>query len=160
MEVLNKVVRVGKGPDGNVFCNIKFADGKLSITGVIGPKSDGNCKGSCGQIDMSEWDITKYAPGWTRELEQQFRTVWGEWHLNDLQAGSPAQTAYLKANPEKSYDKACEALTAAGLNPDPGYLHNGKPYKYGNAWLGVGVPADVLDFLAALPETDIQPAWV
>ena len=39
-------------------------------------------------------------------------------------------------------------------------LHNGQPYRYGTAWLKEKVPQEVLDFLVALPETDIQPAWV
>lgn len=33
-------------------------------------------------------------------------------------------------------------------------------YRYGSKWLFEEVPAEVLDWLAALPETDRQPAWV
>lgn len=55
---------------------------------------------------------------------------------------------------------ACDALAAAGLNPDPGYMHNGAPYRYGSAWLCVGAPQDVLDFLQSLPDTDRTPAWI
>ena len=33
-------------------------------------------------------------------------------------------------------------------------------YKYGNAWLREEVPADVIEWLGALPNTDIIPAWV
>lgn len=33
-------------------------------------------------------------------------------------------------------------------------------YKYGSAWLREEVPADVLSWLRALPETDVNPAWV
>ena len=33
-------------------------------------------------------------------------------------------------------------------------------YKYGTAWKRVDVPADVVDFLRSLPDTDITPAWV
>jgi hypothetical protein len=41
----------------------------------------------------------------------------------------------------------------------------GKPcpvcgYKYGSQWLKVDVPADALDFLRNLPDTDKKPAWV
>lgn len=161
---INKIVRIGMSPEGDVFCRIKTTVlDNLSITGVIGPTRDGNCKGSCGQIIMSDWGIRTYAPGWTPELEAKFREVWEAWHLNDMNAGSPAQRAYLKANPITDrlnyYAKACEALEAAGLNPDPNYLHNGKPYKYGSAWLKERVPEEVLQFLASLPDTDIQPAW-
>jgi hypothetical protein len=33
-------------------------------------------------------------------------------------------------------------------------------YKYGSAWLREEVPADVLEWLRNLPDTDRQPAWV
>lgn len=158
-----KIVHIGRGAYGEVFANIKFTNGRLSITGVEGPTRDGNCKGSCGQIDMHKWGLTAYAPGWSADLSDRFRAVWRDWHLNDMQAGSPAQTAFLKANPIKAtdhYTAACEALRAAGLNPDPSHLVDGKPYRYGRAWLRVEVPEEVLQFLQSLPDTDITPAWV
>lgn len=166
MEAFTKVVRVGQGPNGNVFCEVAWDGACLSIHGVEGPFSNGNCRGACGQINMHDWGVTNYAPGWTPELEKRFREVWDKHHLNDMQAGSPAQTAYLDAHrvevkyPESQFTKDCEVLAAAGLNPDPGYLHNGKPYSYGTAWLRIGVPEDVLEFLKNLPDADIKPAWV
>lgn len=33
-------------------------------------------------------------------------------------------------------------------------------YKYGSAWLKEEVPADIVEWLASLPNTDIKPAWV
>jgi hypothetical protein len=165
MTTISKIVRIGTGPYGNVFCKIKFIDGKLSITGVEGPMRNGDAKGSCGQIIiMDEWNISTYAPGWSPELEAEFRTVWGAWHLNDMRAGSPAQHAYLDANPignaTDHYTRACAALRSAGLNPDPNYLHKGKPYAYGSAWLRDDVPESILTFLQSLPDTDLTPAWV
>lgn len=166
MQDFTKTLRVGKGPDGNVFISIKLNDGKLSITGVEGPKPNGDARGSCGQIVMHDWELQDYAPGFDAETVAKLRELWNAWHLNDMQAGSPAQTAYLKANPvnykypECHYTKACEALTAAGLNPDPNFMHKGQPYRYGSAWLRVDVPADVIAWLRALPDTDITPAWV
>lgn len=158
-----KILRVGTSPSGDVFIKIEFADGKLSITGVEGPMRNGNASGSCGQINMSEWDISEYAPGFDRDVELKLREIWDQWHLNEMQAGSPAQMAFLKANPITDrlnhYTKACQALAAAGLNPDPNYLHNHKPYRYGSAWLSVEVPEDVLVWLQALPDTDKTPAW-
>lgn len=78
---------------------------------------------------------------------QRLLAIWRDWHLNSTRAsGSPAQRAWLKANPvtatypESYYEKASAALAAAGLNPDPGYLHNGKPYSYGSAWLHEELP--------------------
>lgn len=166
MQDFAKTVRVGAGQSGNVYCRIEFKTGKLSITGVEGPKANGDALGACGQIVMHDWELTSYAPHWNAEKVAQFRAIWDKWHLNDMQAGSLAQTAYLDANPvqykypECHYTKACEVLRAAGLNPDPNYIHNGKPYAYGSAWLRVDVPADALEFLKALPDTDKTPAWV
>ncbi len=164
-----KVIRIGRINTGgcfpvDLFCRIEIKAGRLSISGVEGPKANGDAYGSCGQIDMHEWVVTEYAPGWNASQVARFREVWGAWHLNDMQAGSPAQTAYLKAHPITDrlnhFDKASEALAAAGLNPDPNYLHNGKPYRYGSAWLRVDLPADVIAFLESLPTTDKTPAWV
>lgn len=165
-----KVVRVGSSKPAwspypfHVFVKIRFDGDRLSITGVEGPKRDGNCHGSCGQIAMHAWEIDAYAPGFTPDTVQRLRDVWQQWHLNDCQAGSPYQTAYLKEHPVEDrlnyYEKACEALADAGLNPDPHYLHNGKMYRYGSAWLKVDVPVDALEFLCSLPDTDITPAWV
>ena len=166
---LNKVVRVGTTTEGSVFCKIKFADNRLSITGVIGPQANGNCRGSCGQIDMglTAADITKFAPGWDADMLADFLDLWGKWHLNDLTAGSPEQQAFLSANPVKyqypqtHYGEALKALDAAGLQPDPNYLgEDGNPYRYGSAWLHTDVPQSAIDSLAALPDTDEEPAWV
>ena len=33
----------------NAFVKITYENGKLSLCGVIGPMSSGNCKGSCGR---------------------------------------------------------------------------------------------------------------
>jgi len=74
-----------------VFCKAEYTDGKLSISGVVGPLESGNCRGSCGQIDMSfrdgHYPERKYTEGWTPELFQRFLDTWREWHLNDLRAG-------------------------------------------------------------------------
>lgn len=90
------------------------------------------------------------------KLAQRLVAIWRAWHLNDMKAGSPAQESWLAANPvtavypESHYVKASEALAAVGLNPDPAYLHNGKPYAYGSAWLKQEIPADVRAELDAL----------
>jgi hypothetical protein len=82
---------------------------------------------------------------------QRVLAIWRDWHLNDMTAGSPAQEAWLKANPvsavypESHFTKAREALARAGLNPDPSYMHNREqPYSYGSAWLKRDIPADVV----------------
>ena len=178
----SKVVRVGSVPRGwgkrpdyplDVFANIEYKDGRLSISGVVGPRSSGNCGGSAGQFIMmfKEYDnrghttlaTIKLAPGWSRVTVRRFFDAWHRWHLNDMKAGSAAQEQYLKdspmdpasyAYPKDHYTAACAHLAAAGLNPDA------DGYKYGHAWKREEVPADVIAFLQSLPETDKTPAWV
>lgn len=163
MTVIDKVVRIGRGPYGSVFCKIQFnKDGKekLSISGVEGPKKNGNAKGSCGQIDMHPWGIIEYATGWDRGLETKFRAVWKKYHLNDMQAGTPAQTEVVERRkpeypgyPKSHYEWALEVLKEEGLDIDNGY-------KYGSKWLRIDVSEDAIKFLQSLPNTDVTPAWV
>jgi len=53
-----------------VYIKIIFTNGNLSLTGVIGPRSNGDAYGSAGQINMgfrsgtyNEDKIANYAPG-------------------------------------------------------------------------------------------------
>lgn len=88
---MKKTVRIGHGKNGSIYCRIEFTDGKLSITGVEGPTSDGNCRGGAGQIVMHDWSLETLAPGWTKDMVKQFREVWDKWHLNDMRAGCEHQ---------------------------------------------------------------------
>lgn len=90
---MKKIVRLGTiGPVRDVFCKIEITNGNLSITGVDGPMSGGNCMGSCGQIvtHLKAEDITP-APGWNPRLIGRFLAVWDAWHLNDARAGCEHQ---------------------------------------------------------------------
>jgi hypothetical protein len=88
---MNKVVHLGRGEQGQVFCRIEFEKGRLSICGVEGPMASGNARGGCGQIvDVA---IRSYAPGWDAAKVEEFRKVWDRWHLNDLRAGCEHQRA-------------------------------------------------------------------
>jgi hypothetical protein len=86
------------------------------------------------------------------EKAQRMAAIWKRWHLNYMRAGSPAQHEWLRENPidpaeyaypKSHYDVVSAKLEAAGLNPDPGYIYNGKPYKYGHAWLMEEIPPRV-----------------
>lgn len=151
---------LGKLPDGDVFVDVVFNGERLSITGVIGPKSNGDCRGSAGQITNSLREIIVFAAGWDRESVTKLAEIWDRWHLNDMRAGSPAQRAWLDENFEghRDYVAVSAALAEAGLNPDPSFEYNGAPYKYGHAWLSEEVPADVLDWLSGRqPAARVSP---
>jgi len=82
---MNKTIRIGENNYGNVFCKITITDGKLSITGVEGPTSGGDCRGGCGQINMGlDTEKITLAPGWTKDMLKEFLATWDKWHLNDM----------------------------------------------------------------------------
>ncbi|MDH5645206.1 MAG: hypothetical protein OEZ01_04320 [Candidatus Heimdallarchaeota archaeon] len=89
---INKIVRLGTvkiydNKHATVYCKIKFKDGRLSITGVEGPYTNGNCAGSCGQINIhltKKQETIKLNPAWNKSMLAKFFNVWDEWHLNDL----------------------------------------------------------------------------
>jgi hypothetical protein len=88
---------------------------------------------------------------------QKIVAIWREWHLNDMQASSPAQTEVLKRRkaefpcyPKSYYEWAKDVLTEEGVQPDNSYIHEGKPYSYGSAWLKKELPQDVIDYLESL----------
>jgi hypothetical protein len=121
-----------------------FADGKFSMSAEIWNPghTDIYMGGQCVDVVAAHFPHDAKA--------KRMVAIWRAWHLNDMQAGSPAQTAWLREHETEGeahrgdhYTWACEALTAAGLNPDPNYLHDGKPYSYGRAWLTVAIPDDV-----------------
>jgi hypothetical protein len=121
----------------------ELRDGRFSMCAEIWNPRHTDCY-TCGQcVDT----VAAYFPH--KAQVQRMLALWREWHLNDMVAGSPAQEAWLKANPldrhySNHYDYQCARLAEVGLNPDPDYLHNGEPYKYGHAWLKRELPADVI----------------
>ena len=115
-KMIHKVVRVGTMAEDNrrasIYCKISYVEnekgGKFSISGVIGPKSNGNAIGSCGQIDMefkhrnaSDDDSRHahpiapreidFAEGWDKEKWFDFLDIWKRWHLNDMKANCEHQ---------------------------------------------------------------------
>lgn len=164
MKDFTKVCRIGLGEYGSVYVNIKYKDGRLSITGVEGPYKSGNCRGGCGQIyeNISIYP-NKYAKGWNAKIVRKFVEIWKRWHLNDLQAGTPQQERFVRRyrarfpNYRYDYGDMCEKLKRANLYE---VEHNGEPYKYGCKWLTESVPDAILQWLQGLPETDSTPAWV
>ena len=136
-----------KGRRYNVFIEIKYQDGVLTMRGVEGPLSSGNCLGSCGQIDMhlrtekpGEYTLNN---GWTEKLYRQMLDYWQKWHLNDMHAECEHQEAEgktWKTHPE-------DICPVCG-------------YKLGSAWQRREVPPEVIKFLFSLPDSEKKPAWV
>lgn len=67
----------------NGFVKIEYVNEKLSISGVVGPTRNGDCKGSCGQC-IDEISAGTPADGWTKEMLDKLCEIWKEWHLNDM----------------------------------------------------------------------------
>lgn len=139
---MNKVINPGKIEDKyNVFVKISFADGRLSISGVEGPRRDGNCYGSCGQI---QGEIKNWTPaeGWSQDMLNTLFFIWETYHPNDLTPN-------------------CQHMRDSGiLNYTPGHVCPVCGYKSGSAWLTRDIPADVIKWLDSLPESTVIPAWV
>lgn len=125
-----------------------FENGRFSMSGCIwNPrKTDGYSFGQ--NLDS----IAELFPA--NKKVQRMVAIWQEWHLNHLTAGSPAQEAFLEANPipkeeyaypKSHYDVACAKLAAAGLNPDHSFMKDGKPYAYGSANNMTEIPAEVAE---------------
>lgn len=71
------------GKDINVYCEIDYNEGRLSISGVVGPLANGNCRGSCGQI-VDEVAKGKPKAPWDKGMLTQLCVVWKKYHLNDM----------------------------------------------------------------------------
>lgn len=69
-------------------------------------------------------------------LYKKIMGLWERNHLNDMNAGTPEQTAAIedwkKAGNSYDYSAACEYLNSIGLLS---VIHEGKTYKYGHGWI-------------------------
>ncbi len=124
-------------PDSNVFIDVKYNGGRLSI---VGEHRDGRDRTSGGQIV----DLTRAEFGHLPAVALLCH-YWERWHLNDMRAGLPVQMDYLRAFPPAPkdcdwYNSACESLRAANLYEVDGY-------KFGEKWIREEAPAYVLEWL-------------
>lgn len=164
--MINKIFKVGYVLEYSgkrpvyVFC--KYDGKRLSLSGVIGPKRNGDAYGSCGQIKDYLDIIDHFCGEWDKSSCDFLADIWNRYHLNDMHAGTIAQENciddYLKKWGDRyDYNLACEILEASGLLYDDGY-------KYGSAWLFRPVPQTAIKWLEALPDdTDkllsVAPVW-
>lgn len=108
-----------------LWVKIQYKGGRLSITGVEGPLSNGDALGSCGQCGIHAEAVP--LEGFTLEALARLRAIWDEWHLNDMRpysaemkaAGWNAQAlrpvlGYHFTRTMESY-KAAEAAKGAAL---------------------------------------------
>jgi hypothetical protein len=153
---MDKVVRIGSnrthgGRWYSTYARIQFDGERLSIAGVEGPTQGGNAIGACGQIGghVSDLAVERLAPKWNDRMLQGFRYVWKRWHLNDMRSGCQHQRdfgwVYEEHHDPKTFKG--DACPICG-------------YSIGSRWLTEQVPADIIEFLASLPDTDRAPAWV
>lgn len=83
-KVINPCMCDVYGRKYNAFVKIEYSyDGQLSMSGVIGPMKNGNCRGSAGQCQDEIRKGEPKAP-WTDEMLQKLCDIWDEWHLNDM----------------------------------------------------------------------------
>ena len=161
----------------NAYAEITYENGRLSIHGVIGPKPNGNCWGSCGQC-QDEIRMGIPAVGWTPEMLIKFCNIWDAWHLNDMRPYCEHQKALGWDELAREKVEIChhsssawepntfEMIALGWLYPDEhpaGLLTKPCPvcgYKYGTEWKTEPVPQDVIDWLAALPDSKKTPAWI
>jgi len=166
----------------SIYCKIKLNEREnLSIRGVIGPLSNGDALGGCGQIDMEfqhrnpEHDNHRYPgpiqprdikfrPGWTVNKWYTFLEYWKLYHLNALRPGCEHQTAEGWGQKEVEVGKETKSTNWLTEKEHPeGVLLKPCPvcgYKYGSAWKRQEVPREALDFLFSLPMADQEPTWV
>lgn len=89
----------------NLWIEINYTDGKLSITGVHGPMGNGDCRGSCGQCIDTLRELSKVPYAFDiaigREAAVQLADAWEHWHLNDMRAHCPHTIKDHGWNPSK-----------------------------------------------------------
>jgi len=85
-------------PPVPVFVKVEYKEGRrLSITGVVGPKSNGDAVGGCGQITdtLARPDFVPHVNAFWEEggNVEKLRAAWDRWHLNDMNPNCEHQRA-------------------------------------------------------------------
>lgn len=123
----------------------------LSICGNIWNRrrTDIVCGGQCLDT-IAEYRDQLEEP----KLFDELHTLWKNYHLNGMHAGTPEQEAAIEAwkaeGNKYDYRAACEMLKACGLYEvnytglSIGKRYENEPYKYGHGWLIQELPGDVL----------------
>ena len=150
-----------------VFIRYELREGKhglvFSAQGEIYSKTgrgDRDCM-SCGQ-NLEE--IARMFPNHTKL--QEFVQIWRDWHLNDMNAGTPEQMAFLKtyliADKGRWYESACQGLKDNNLYEVPVTDEmrkqgiKGETYRFGYAWLYHPLPQEIVEKIKSFTETALS----
>src|SRR5215472_8685565 len=97
MEAFKRVVKIATCKIGPwqvpVFVTIDFDGERLTLTGVEGPRANGDAWGSCGQLGLHD-RAAHWRENYTAEDGidlVRLLAVWERWHLNDMHAGCEHQ---------------------------------------------------------------------
>lgn len=177
---MKRHIHVGATKYGDVFVTITWEDGNLSLSGVEGPKGNGDATGSSGQIVDRLKELVTWDHQYDKAMTERLAQLWERWHLNDMHAGCEHQRDATwnerpidSSKPLHAYGRHFEGQRSdswnmlAWITPDEhpeGLLGAPCPvcgYKYGTKWLREEVPQDVIDWLFSLPEGDkrLPMAW-
>lgn len=146
---LGKIDYYGRGRKINpvtVEVTLKEKDGKpcFSASATVYNQTKTDIL-ACGQCLDSIAKRTK-----NKQFMELYR-LWKLYHLNDMHAGTIEQEKAIDDWESKGnhydYTSACDYLKSVGLY-DAEY--NGKPYKYGHAWLYWDIPEYDLKVIRAL----------
>jgi hypothetical protein len=171
--MIDKWIHAGLIKDiGDVYIHIRFDGERLSMSGVEGPLPNGNCKGSCGQINLK--NITTPVNVFLFKIAE----IWERYHLNDMRPycehqkemgwhklpideSKPLNT-YGKHFPNQQYDSWNMLGWVTRKEHPKGLLSEPCPkcgYKYGTSWLKEKIPSHVISFLESLPGCEAPKGW-
>lgn len=169
MQNFTKICHIGCSSNGDIYVQINYKGGELSIIGVN--------NGGYGQIQNSiartELKHNEFGWGWDKESVDKFIQIWNRWHFNHMNPGTPAQMIIIRhfknlANKEDPLHMESPHAYAKKKGFDYYYdlqlywlrsvnmeSHDG--YKFGTKWLFEEVPKDVLEWLYGLIEAKNKP---
>ena len=139
-----------------VDIHLSFENGCFTASGTIW----NNIKSDCIAAGQMLGEISKFYPN--NKLVKKIVSIWRQYHLNDLTPGSPKQMDYLKSLKNQSYGDLYTwqrtKLAEVDLLIDKSFLHNGKPYEYGSAWLKTEIPENVQQEIFSIINENKQAA--
>ena len=149
---LGSIDVTGKGYRYEAFIEIELEDAdtdkpRFSVCGSVRTHNGG--WGYGGQC-LDAMNRAKFMSQTSRKVFDKIYRLWKLYHLNDMHAGTPSQEAEIKKwnlTHNYNYTDAVEYLDSIGMLT---VEHDGKPYRYGSAWLYEPIPSDDLHLINSL----------